>query len=717
MEKKESFKEYKDRLDTALENDFLRTAMDNFAVAYRTSRVTAFLEMDVDAVIKEVAAIKADAVKNNDRLLSRFISKAKENGITVHLADTAEDANRIISQIAEQTRSKKIVKSKSMTAEEIHLNQWLENKGLEVTETDLGEWIVQLRKEGPSHMVMPAIHLSRHQVAELFSDVTKKHQDSEIENLVKVARRQLREKYIQADMGITGANYAIAETGTLGIVTNEGNARLVSTLPKVHVALVGIDKLVPSIKDALSINRILPRNATGQAITSYVTWITGPSECKTAPEEKRQMHIVFLDNGRKKIAQDPVFAQVLQCVRCGACANVCPVYRMVGGHRMGYIYIGAIGLITTYFFHGSQNAKHLVQNCTNCGACKAVCAGGIDLPRLIKEIHSKIQDELGHPLKSLLLGKMLKNRKLFHRLLRTASLAQKPMTGGTPYLRHLPMIFSKDHNFRILPAITDKPFRDRFESLCSPVKKPTCRIAIFSGCVQDFVYPEHLEAAMELFHGAGVQVEFPMDQSCCGLPALMMGEKQAAVDVGLSNIKAFKNLDVDYIVTLCASCASHLKNHVPDLVENYAAKEAAQFSEKIMVLSQFINKVMGINHIKNTADAAKTAFHSPCHLCRGLGIRTDPKTVIAHSGHDYVKTDEEETCCGFGGSFSVNFPGVSKEILTRKLDDVEKSGATLLVTECPGCVMQLEGGALKQNRNFKVKHLSQILQPSRPSST
>ncbi|MBU2630252.1 MAG: LUD domain-containing protein, partial [Proteobacteria bacterium] len=643
MEKKESFKEYKDRLDTALENDFLRTAMDNFAVAYRTSRVTAFLEMDVDAVIKEVAAIKADAVKNNDRLLSRFISKAKENGITVHLADTAEDANRIISQIAEQTRSKKIVKSKSMTAEEIHLNQWLENKGLEVTETDLGEWIVQLRKEGPSHIVMPAIHLSRHQVAELFSDVTKKHQDSEIENLVKVARRQLREKYIQADMGITGANYAIAETGTLGIVTNEGNARLVSTLPKVHVALVGIDKLVPSIKDALSINRILPRNATGQAITSYVTWITGPSECKTAPEEKRQMHIVFLDNGRKKIAQDPVFAQVLQCVRCGACANVCPVYRMVGGHRMGYIYIGAIGLITTYFFHGSQNAKHLVQNCTNCGACKAVCAGGIDLPRLIKEIHSKIQDELGHPLKSLLLGKMLKNRKLFHRLLRTASLAQKPMTGGTPYLRHLPMIFSKDHNFRILPAITDKPFRDRFESLCSPVKKPTCRIAIFSGCVQDFVYPEHLEAAMELFHGAGVQVEFPMDQSCCGLPALMMGEKQAAVDVGLSNIKAFKNLDVDYIVTLCASCASHLKNHVPDLVENYAAKEAAQFSEKIMVLSQFINKVMGINHIKNTADAAKTAFHSPCHLCRGLGIRTDPKTVIAHSGHDYVKTDEEET--------------------------------------------------------------------------
>jgi len=312
MKKNESFKEYKNRLDNALENNFLRTAMDNFAVAYRTSRLNAFSEMDVDAAIKEVAAIKADAVKNNALLLSRFISKAKKNGIKVHLADTGEDANKIIAQIAEQTHSKKIIKSKSMTAEEIRLNQWLENKGLEVTETDLGEWIVQLRKEGPSHMVMPAIHLSRYQVADLFSDVTKKHQDAEIEKLVKVARRQLRKKYIEADMGITGANFAISETGTIGIVTNEGNARLVSTLPEVHVALVGIDKLIPTVKQALSINRVLPRNATGQAITSYVTWITGPSECKTTKGKKRQMHIVLLDNGRKKIAQDPLFSQVLQ---------------------------------------------------------------------------------------------------------------------------------------------------------------------------------------------------------------------------------------------------------------------------------------------------------------------------------------------------------------------------------------------------------------------
>ncbi|WP_300455838.1 L-lactate dehydrogenase (quinone) large subunit LdhH [Desulfobacula sp.] len=706
MRTEESLTEYKYRLDTALENPFLRTAMDNFAVAYRASRETAFSGMDVDAMIQEVARIKAAAIKNNEALLAEFIKKAKKTGVHVHLADTAEDANRIIGEIARNTGSKRIVKSKSMTAEEIHLNKWLENLGLEVTETDLGEWIVQLRHEGPSHMVMPAIHLSRFQVADLFTQVTGKDQAAEIERLVKVARKQLREKYVRADMGITGANYAVAATGTLGIVTNEGNARLVSTLPRVHVALVGIDKLLPTLHSALSINRVLPKNATGQAITSYVTWITGPSECKTVTDNKREMHIVFLDNGRKKIAQDPVFAQVLQCVRCGACANVCPVYRMVGGHQMGYVYIGAIGLITTYFFHGREHARNLVQNCTNCGACKAVCAGGIDLPKLIKEIHARIQDEDGHPLKSLLLGKVLKNRKLFHTLLRTAKLAQKPVTGGTPFLRHLPMIFSKEHNFRVLPAITEIPFRDRFEKLSQPIKTPSHKIALFSGCVQDFVYPEQLEAAMKLFARTNVRVSFPMGQSCCGLPALMMGEKSAARDVALQNLAAFENEDVDYIVTLCASCGSHLKNSLPSLVQDYAPDKAAVFAKKIIPFSQFMNQVVGVKPI--AGKGRKTAFHSPCHLCRGLGVRKDPKEMINTSGNRYVETREEETCCGFGGSFSVNFPAVSNEILTKKLEDVQTSGADLLVTECPGCVMQLRGGALKQNRDITVIHLSEL---------
>ena len=709
MEKSENLTEYKERIHNALDNEFLRSAMDKFAVAYRTGRANVFSGIDVDAMIQKVAKIKSNALKQTDELFEEFKLNAEKFGIKVHLAKTAQDANQIIAKIAQDNNCKKIIKSKSMTAEEIHLNPFLENRNMEVTETDLGEWIVQLRKEGPSHMVMPAIHLSRFQVADLFSDVTGKEQTSEIERLVKVAREELREKFIEADMGITGANYAIANTGTLGIITNEGNARLVTTLPRVHVALVGIDKLLPSIIDALSINEILPKNATGQNITSYITWITGPSECTITPDKKREMHIVFLDNGRKNIALDPVFSEVLQCVRCGACANVCPVYRMVGGHQLGYIYIGAIGLITTYFFHGRENAKNLVQNCTNCGACKTVCAAGINLPKLIKDVYTRIIDEDGHPVKSLMLGKVLKSRKLFHGLLRAASIAQKAVTGETPYLRHLPMIFSKDHNFRVLPAISRKPFRDRWEKIRPRVKNPTIKVGLFSGCVQDFVYPRQLEAGLKAMAKDNISIEFPMDQTCCGLPALMMGEKDAAGDVAIQNINAFKEYNFDYIVTLCASCASHLKNTIPELAENISDKQAQAFADKIISFSEFMNKVVGLDKINKTETIKKIAWHSPCHLCRGLGVKEDPINLIKKSGHEYIKTDEEETCCGFGGSFSTNFPLVSKEILTRKLEDVEQSGSEILVTECPGCVMQLKGGALKQNKTFDVIHLSELI--------
>ncbi|MGM0394222.1 MAG: L-lactate dehydrogenase (quinone) large subunit LdhH [Thermodesulfobacteriota bacterium] len=731
MPKTENFRSYKHRLDTALDNRFLRQAMDKFAVAYRTSRQNAFTGMDVEALVQQVADVKAEAIRNNAALLKQFTANAQAHGIHVHVAETAEDANRIIEEIAQKNGSKKIVKSKSMTAEEIHLNQWLETSGLEVTETDLGEWIVQLRKEGPSHMVMPAIHLSRFQVADLFSDVTGTDQDAEIDRLVKVARKELREKFVEADMGITGANYAVADTGTLGIATNEGNARLVTTLPRVHVALVGIDKLLPTIADALTINRILPKNATGQAITSYVTWITGPSECTIAPTGTREMHIVFLDNGRSRIAADPEFSQVLQCVRCGACANVCPVYRMVGGHQMGHIYIGAIGLITTYFFHGLENAKNLVKNCTNCGACKAVCAGGIDLPHLIKQVHARIQDETGHPLQSLMLAKVLKNRKLFHRLLRTAYLAQQPVVdrsdpsptapgsgsgqpSDTGFLRHLPMIFSSDHNFRRLPAIARVPFRDRFAALNRPVKNPRFTIALFSGCVQDFVYPQHLEAAMKGFAQHGINVMFPMNQSCCGLPAVSMGETAAARAVALQNLDAMavngNNYDdVDYIVTLCASCASHLTHGVPKLVKDYAPEKAAAFAKKVVPFSVFMNDIVGIDPAPGPG--RKTAFHSPCHLCRGMDVHQAPRDLIEKSGNRYIPTEEEETCCGFGGSFSTTFPAVSREILTRKLDDVAASNADLLVTECPGCVLQLKGGAAQQGRDISVCHIAELLFP------
>lgn len=710
MEKK-NMKAYRQDLQESLDNEFLRKTMDNFAVAYRAGRLNAFQGIDEKTLIKEVADAKDYAAQHMDELYEQFKAKAEERGITVHYARTAADANEIISRIAKKAGCKKAIKSKSMTAEETHLNHRLEDDGMEVVETDLGEWIIQMRKEGPSHMVMPAIHLSRYQVADLFSDVTGQKQEVDIQKLVKVARRELRFHFATADMGISGANFAVAESGTIGLATNEGNARLVTTLPRVHVALCGLDKLVPSMHDALRTLKVLPRNATGQALTSYITWIGGANECEVAQDETKEMHIVFLDNGRRALAEDPIFSQVLRCVRCGACANVCPVFRLVGGHKMGHIYIGAIGLILTYFFHGRENARALVQNCIGCESCKQICAGGIDLPLLIKEIRARLSEEEGAPVEATLMGKVMKNRKLFHTLLRFGKWAQRPVTGGTQYIRHLPQIFAKDHGFKALPALAPKAFRDMWKDLRVHVSRPKMRVAIFSGCAQDFIYPEQLAAAVKVIGSKNIEIDFPMNQTCCGLPLQMMGERAATVEVAHQNILAFDSSRYDYIITLCASCASHLKHGYATLLDQPdMAMRVSQFSDRIIDFSSFVHDVLGMDTSDfRTGNPEKVAYHSSCHLCRGLGVIEQPRELIAASGAKYCPSTEEDVCCGFGGTYSAKFPELSAALLDKKLDNVEAVGAERLVADCPGCIMQLRGGAEKRGGKLKVTHLAELL--------
>ena len=711
MQNATTLKEYRKELQHALDDNFLRATMDAFAVAYRGSHEAAFQGLDIQALIAEVATAKDYVIQNMEPLYQQFKAQAEKNGVKVHLARTAREANEIITAIAKENNCKRIIKSKSMTAEETLLNHVLEDAGYEVVETDLGEWIIQLRHEGPSHMVMPAIHLSRHQVADLFSTLTDKREEPEIKQLVKVARQKLRHFFAEADMGISGANFAIAETGTIGIFCNEGNARLTMTLPRVHVALCGLDKLAVNLHDALGIARVLPKNATGQAITSYVNLVTGATPCAIGENGKKIMHIVFLDNGRTALAKDPVCNEVLRCVRCGACANVCPVYRLVGGHNMGHIYIGAIGLILTYFYHGRDKARQLIQNCINCGACKEICAAGIDLPAVIQEIRARLIEEEGSPIEGTLLAKVMTNRKLFHTLLRFAKWAQKPITGNTPYLRHLPQMFARGQEFRALPAIADKPFRDIWPRVQAKNKSTAkIRVGIFAGCAQDFIYPEQIEAAAALMQAKGVALDFPMEQSCCGLPVQMMGERKAAEDVAIMNVRAFDAAQYDYIVTMCASCASHIKHSYPRLLRDFPnmAVPTEQFTSRVTDLSSFLHDVLGYTPEDFNKSTDKVAYHAPCHLCRGLGVTKQPRALIDAAG-EYAPTSQEDVCCGFGGSYSVKFPEMAAATLKRKLDNYEASAATTLVTDCPGCVMQLRGGEAKRSEQIKVEHIAEFL--------
>ena len=708
----QDLKEYKKRLKKALDNKFLRTAMGSFATAYKEAQGRLLAGMDVPALTREIAAGKDAALPHLEELYEAFKARAEAAGVKVHLAKTALEANEIIAGIARDSQTKKIVKSKSMTAEETFLNDHLEKEGFEVVETDLGEWIIQLRHEGPSHMVMPAIHLSRQEVADLFTQVTGETQEPDIGKLVKVARREMRKHFLSADMGISGANFAIAATGTLGIISNEGNARLTTTLPRVHVALVGVDKLIPDLATALRILKILPLRATGQVITSYVSWITGANECLPAPDGKKEMHVVFLDNGRLALAQDKVFSEALRCVRCGACANVCPIYGLVGGHNYGHVYIGAIGLILTYFYHGRKNARAIVANCLNCQACKAVCPAGIDLPHLIKETYCEVlKGEEKLPMKNRLLKRVLKDRRLFHFILRRASLVQKPLARRDGFIRHLPFFFGKEHEFRSLPVIARIPFRDMWPKLYQKVDKPRYRVALFGGCLVDFVYPEQGVALMKLLKDQKVQVEYPLGQTCCGLPAKMMGEKEVAREVALQNLAALDPADCDYILTLCASCGSHIKEAYPKLLAETpgASVKVQQLLGKLMDFSSFFTRVLKVKPEMFKGSKKKVAYHSPCHLCRGLGVVQEPRELLATAGLEYLPARDEDTCCGMGGTFSTDFPELSAELLKKKLDAVEETGADLLVTDCPGCVLQLRGGMDKRGGKVKVKHIAEAV--------
>ncbi len=710
MQTAKNMKTYHADIKEALQDKFLRETLDKFAIAYRANRTAIFAEVDEKELIAEIAAAKDDSLAKMETLFADFSAQAAKRGVIVHRAATAEDANRIICRIAEENHCQKIIKSKSMTAEEIHLNQALESAGHEVVETDLGEWIIQLRHEGPTHMVMPAIHLSRSQVADTFTEAVGRKQESDIGKLVKVARKELRPKFAAADMGISGANFAIAENGAIGLCTNEGNGRLVTTLPRVHVALCGLDKLVPTVHEALRIIKVLPRNATAQAITSYVTWITGQNECAAGPDGRKIMHIVFLDNGRTDMAKDSVCGQALRCVRCGACANVCPVYRLVGGHRMGHIYIGAIGLILTYFFHGHNTAKNLLQNCINCGACKNVCAAGIDLPGIIQELRARMNEESGAPLSSTLLAAVLKNRKLFHSLLRFGKWAQKPVTGRTKFVRHLPEIFAAGQGFRALPAIAERAFRDDWPALAPTAADGAITVGLFAGCALDFIYPEQLKSAVKLMSAKGCRMEFPPEQSCCGLPVQMMGEREAAKSTARQNVLAFASSGCEHIVTLCASCASHMKHRYPELLagETDIAEAVKDYCAKITDFSSFVKNTLGYTAEDFEKDGEKVCYHAPCHLCRGLGVTEEPRALLAAAA-EYAPTPEEDVCCGFGGSYSVKFPEISSQLLDHKLTGLEASGATTLVTDCPGCVMQLRGGEETRGRRLKVEHMAELL--------
>ncbi len=737
---------FEERLAGALRDDNMHRALTRFAPSWRTSRRDIFASEESDygsdysfehmrATLREA---KDYAIEHQEELIAQFKAAAEAAGAVIYEARTAEDANRYIAELCQRKGIDLVVKSKTMASEETELNAYLEARGIKAVETDLGEWVAQLSHERPSHMVMPIIHKTRQQVGEVLTQALGREISRDnVAEQVAVIRVEHRKSFLNAGMGISGANALIAESGTVMIMTNEGNGRLVTSLPPVHVAIAGYDKLIGTFADAMTQLRLLARSATAQQMTSYTTFITGPAT------PGKEVHIVLLDNGRSEMRADPHFKEALRCIRCAACSNICPSYQQVGGHAFGYIYSGAIGLVVTPFHHGLEADAGPQSLCVSCNACETVCPVAIPLPSLILDVRSRVVEAKGLPwLKKVIFGAMARPR-LFNVAVRFFSFAQLPVTRGSRYistrslgvLGKLPGVrpIAKLARWRSLPAFATKPLRDRVKGSLSlsatgrtgtvSTARPGLTVCYFAGCMIDRLFPEMGEAAINVLKACGVQVTFPQKQNCCGLIALNSGDRADCAIMARQTItmleQALKESKADYIVGATTSCVVTLSQDYirlfEDLDQQGWLQRARALAEKVMDFASFVDRVLLANGAelpvrKSDNDDVIVTYHDSCQSINCLGLRSEARHIIQDVlGLELREMPQSDVCCGFGGSTSIEHGDVSELIMNNKLNNAESTGATVLVSDNPGCLMHLSGGVDAGGRRIRVLHLAQLI--------
>ncbi len=642
---------------------------------------------DVELFRREVRAMKERSIDNIETLQTQFIENARTRGATVFAARSGDEACNYILELAKKKNAKLIVKSKSLTTEEIELNHPLQQSGMRVVETDLGEYIIQLAGELPYHLVFPAVHKTAAQVAELFSRATGETVTSDLGDIMKLMRKTLRPIFLDADIGITGGNVAIAENGAVLIETNEGNGRLVSAVPPVQVAVVGIEKLVGTIEDALQLIRAHPLSATGQPLTTYVSFFAG--RAPLSDKGGRELHIVLLDNGRLKMRDDSWYREALNCIRCGACMNICPTYGVLGGHVFGHIYAGPIGIPWTAQVHGLENAAKFADLCISCGLCKEICPADIDMPMMITKVKNEILETKRQPL----VNKVLMASETFARVACASAPVSNWILHSRPAKLFSEKIFGLDRR-RTIPTFKRRTFKKQFREEKAG-KRPSYKVALFVDYA-NYVTPELLAAAVSILRSAQVEVRLPV-QKTSGYPFISYGELQRAEEYANFNVRSFFTfVEQGCDVVAVEPTASYSLKHVyPKLLER--SPQSLAVADHTFEFFEYITKLQQEGYLlipPKITERRRFGYHNPCHA-RGLSAGKYALQLLQSLGYD-VTVIETGTCCGIAGTFGLKTGPLGYDLAVTVGEPLfnlfKESGVDAILTESSVCAIQLFEG-------------------------
>ena len=673
---------------------------------------------DYEALKDRAREIKEDAIERLPDLIDEVTEAVEENGGTVYIAQDAADANRYIANVCEGEDADRLIKSKSMTSEELEVNEHLEQNAVDVVETDLGEWVLQLAEEAPSHIVAPAIHKSREEIATLFEERFDPDEELEsAEELTMFARERLGELIREADVGMTGANFVTADSGTIALVTSEGNARKSVTVPDTQIAVAGVEKIVPSVEDLHPFIELIGRSGTGQDITSYVSLFTPPINSPTVDFEDtdsvingtgddRDFHLVLIDNGRMAMREDEDLRETLYCIRCSACSNTCANFQSVGGHVFGgETYSGGIATGWEAGVHGLDTAAEFNDQCTGCSRCVEACPVGIDIPWINTVVRDRVNskkdanaeflvdgltpdaEESGPGLQKRLFG----NFETLAKLGSSFAPLSNWVANSPPAARALEAVAGVDRR-RPLPAFSRTTFVEWFENRDAvPPADPDRKVVVYPDLYTNYMDVERGKAAVRALEALGVEVLVP-PASGSGRAPLSQGmidtarSKAAAV---AEDLGPYFEAGYDVVVIEPSDVAMFTGEYERLLPDG----EFEPFAENSYEILEYVYGLVAngadIDELRQADGDTTVAYHSHCQQ-RTMGLEEYSRTVLERCGYD-VETNDVE-CCGMAGSFGYKsqFYEQSIDVGENLAGQIREADPDVVVASGTSCLDQID---------------------------